>query len=48
MSARQYLLAYALAHCGARGVQLYPFLRRRGIRFTPLKKITAGFVTGKH
>ncbi|KAJ7859794.1 PTR2-domain-containing protein [Mycena olivaceomarginata] len=25
---------------------LYPFLRRRGIRFTPLKKITAGFVTG--
>jgi POT family proton-dependent oligopeptide transporter len=25
---------------------VYPFLRRRGIRFTPIKKITAGFILG--
>lgn len=25
---------------------IYPYLQRRGIRFTPLKKITAGFFTG--
>ncbi|KAF2023417.1 peptide transporter PTR2-A [Setomelanomma holmii] len=25
---------------------VYPFLRKRGIRFTPIKKITAGFILG--
>jgi POT family proton-dependent oligopeptide transporter len=25
---------------------IYPFLRKRGIRFTPIKKITAGFILG--
>jgi len=25
---------------------VYPFLRRKGIRFTPIKKITAGFIVG--
>jgi len=25
---------------------VYPFLRRKGIRFTPIKKITAGFILG--
>ena len=27
-------------------VFVYPALRRAGIRFTPLKRITAGFITG--
>jgi POT family proton-dependent oligopeptide transporter len=25
---------------------IYPFLRKKGIRFTPIKKITAGFILG--
>jgi POT family proton-dependent oligopeptide transporter len=27
-------------------ILVYPFLRKRGIRFTPIKKITAGFILG--
>lgn len=27
-------------------VFVYPALRKRGIRFTPIKKITAGFILG--
>jgi POT family proton-dependent oligopeptide transporter len=27
-------------------IVVYPFLRKKGIRFTPIKKITAGFIIG--
>ncbi|KAF7334656.1 Peptide transporter PTR2A [Mycena venus] len=37
---------FAVNSCKLCGVQLYPALERRRIRFTPLKRIAAGFLVG--